>query len=99
MGSIITGVVVIAVLLGAFFLFNWLMGYKKNHIVIDFDERYIDYNKYVKAIQQELESRGKDVKYEGNYRFIIDGKRYLFIERNVSMGGVPMQRTILKPEK
>ncbi len=99
MGSIITGVVVIAILLGAFFLFNWLMGYKKDHIVIDLDERYIDYNKYVKAIQQELESRGMDVRYEGNYRFVIDGKRYLFIERNVSMGGVPLQRTILKPEK
>jgi hypothetical protein len=30
---------------------------------------------------------------------VVDGQTCLFIERNVTMGGVPMQRTILKPVK
>jgi hypothetical protein len=99
MDAIISLGVVILVFAGGLFLLNMLMGYKKGNIVIDFDERYIDYNEYIHAIQQELESQGRDVKYEGNGRFVIDGKHYLFMERNVSMGGAPLQRTILKPEK
>ncbi|WP_370314119.1 hypothetical protein [Guptibacillus hwajinpoensis] len=77
--------------------FNWLMGYRKNHIQIDLDERYIDYNEYVRALKNELSGQGKDVEYLGNRKFKIDGKKYLFIERNITMGGVPLQRTILKP--
>ena len=79
--------------------FNWLMGYRKNHITIDLDERYVDFKQYVEAIQIELANQGRKVSYIGNRKFIIDGKTYIFIERNVSMGGVPLQRTILKPEK
>ncbi len=86
-------VVIVASLTG----FNWLMGYRKNHIQIDLDERYIDYNEYVRALKNELSGQGKDVEYLGNRKFKIDGKKYLFIERNVTMGGVPLQRTILKP--
>ncbi|MGG1685978.1 hypothetical protein [Pseudalkalibacillus sp. NRS-1564] len=86
-------VVIVASLTG----FNWLMGYRKNHIQIDLDERYIDYNEYVRALKNELSAQGKDVEYLGNRKFKIDGKKYLFIERNVTMGGVPLQRTILKP--
>ncbi|WHY62493.1 hypothetical protein [Cytobacillus firmus] len=81
------------------FGFNWLMGYRKNHITIDLDERYVDFKEYVEAIQSELVNHGREVSYIGNRKFIIDGKTYIFIERNVSMGGVPLQRTILKPEK
>ncbi|WP_371018135.1 hypothetical protein [Pseudalkalibacillus sp. JSM 102089] len=77
--------------------FNWLMGYRKNYIQIDLDERYIDYNEYVRALKNELSGQGKEVEYLGNRKFKIDGKRYVFIERNVTMGGVPLQRTILKP--
>lgn len=79
--------------------FNWLMGYRKNHITIDFDERYVDFKEYIEAIQNELVNQGREVSYIGNRKFIIDGQTYIFIERNVSMGGVPLQRTILKPEK
>lgn len=99
MEIIVTGVLVIVAIIGLFILSNWLLGYRKNHIVIDFDERFFDQDSFVKAIRQDLESQGRDVKYEGSGRFFIDGKKYLFIERNVSMGGVPMQRAILKPEK
>jgi hypothetical protein len=79
--------------------FNWLMGYRKNHITIDLDERHMDFKEYIEAIQNELVNQGREVSYIGNRKFIIDGRTYIFIERNVSMGGVPLQRTILKPEK
>ncbi|WP_080846265.1 hypothetical protein [Cytobacillus gottheilii] len=85
--------------IGFLFFFNWLMGYKKGNITIDFDERYFNKKEYVEAIKNKLESEGKEVAYKGNGRFNIDGKNYLLIERNVSMGGVPLQRTILKIEK
>ncbi|SFL35951.1 hypothetical protein SAMN04487943_101150 [Gracilibacillus orientalis] len=92
-------IIPIIMIIGLFLLFNWLMGYKKGNIIIDLDDRYINYSEYISAIQKKLESEGKDVEYKGDRRFIIDGKKYMFIERNVSMGGVPLQRTILQPEK
>ncbi|PFG07427.1 hypothetical protein [Bacillus sp. es.034] len=82
---------------GALFLFNWLMGYRKGHIQIDFEERYFKEKEYIEAIKRELVEQGRNVEYEGDRKFLIDGRRYLLIERNVSMGGVPLQRTILKP--
>lgn len=92
---------ILVILIGVvlLFLFNWLMGYRKGHIQIDFDERYFKEKEYIEAIRAELEKQGKDVHYQGNRRFIINGKPYLFIERNINMGGVPMQRTILQPIK
>jgi hypothetical protein len=92
-------ILAIPVVIGMFLLFNFLMGYEKGNIQIDFDERYFKGKEYIGAIKAELEKEGKEVHYQGNGRFIIDGKEYLFIERNVTMGGVPMQRTILKPIK
>ncbi|MGP4041045.1 hypothetical protein ACTWP4_14275 [Gracilibacillus sp. D59] len=91
-------VLVIILFTGAFGLFNWLMGYEKGNIIIDLDDRYIDYGEYVAAIQKKLENEGRVVTYLGDGIFSIDGKNYMFIERNISMGGVPLQRTILKPE-
>jgi hypothetical protein len=99
MDTIINLGIIVLVLAGGLFLFNMLMGYKKGNIILDLDERYIEYSDYIQAIKKELESKGYKVKYEGNGTFTIDGKRYLFMERNVSMGGAPLQRTILKPEK
>ncbi|MDZ5713514.1 hypothetical protein [Jeotgalibacillus haloalkalitolerans] len=91
--------IIIAILIaivGLLFLLNRLMGYKKGNIIIDFDERYYKFSEHVEAIRNKLEDDGRDVDYMGNGKFRIDGRDYLFIERNVSMGGVPMQRTILK---
>ncbi|MCM3619449.1 hypothetical protein M3936_17810 [Sutcliffiella horikoshii] len=93
-------IILVLILFGlCLFGFNWLMGYRKNHITIDFDDRHTDYGEYVKAIEDELAKQGRNVSYKGNRKFIIDGRSYIFIERNLSMGGVPVQRTILKPEK
>ncbi|MEN2766833.1 hypothetical protein [Ornithinibacillus xuwenensis] len=80
-----------------FLFFNWLLGHQKGNIVLDLDDRYINRKKYVAAIQTQLESEGREVTYVGNNIFIIDGKKYMFTERNVSMGGVPLQRTVLQP--
>lgn len=89
----------IVMLILGFIGFNRLMGYRKQHITIDLDQRYMDYNEYIKAIESELVKQGRKVHYQGNRSFIIDGSSYNFIERNISMGGVPLQRTILKPKK
>ena len=76
-----------------------LQGYGKGRIVIDLDQRYRDYKAYMQAIKLELEEQGREVSYIGNQEFIIDGKTYVFIERNVVMGGAPLQKTILKPKR
>jgi hypothetical protein len=83
--------IMLAILIGVgmFLLFNFLMGYRKGNIQIEF----------IEAIMTELEKQGKEVHYQGNRHFVIDGELYVFVERNVSMGGLPMQRTILKPIK
>ncbi|WP_404408212.1 hypothetical protein [Jeotgalibacillus malaysiensis] len=91
---IIISILIISTVL--FLLFNWLMGYKKGNIIIDFDKRYFDFNEYTEAIKKKLEDDGREVNYKGNGKFQVDGRDYLFIERNVSMGGVPVQRIILK---
>jgi hypothetical protein len=93
--------IILAILIGVgmFLFFNFLMGYGKGHIQIDFEERYFKESEYIEAIMAELEKQGKEVHYQGNRHFIIDGEPYVFLERNVPMGGVPMQRTILKPIK
>ncbi len=74
------------------------MGYKKGNIIIDFNERYFNFSKYIEAIKKKLEDDGREVTYKMSGQFEIDGKDYLFIARNVSMGGVLVQRTILKLE-
>lgn len=51
------------------------MGYRNQNITLDIDERYMDLNKYSKAVKAELESQGKTVEYKGNRIFMIDGKQ------------------------
>jgi len=90
--------ILVAVFIGLAALvgFNWLMGYKKGNITLQLNERYIHLNEYVKAVKQELVNQDRNVEYEGNRIFSIDKNRYILVERNVSMGGVPLQHTILK---
>lgn len=96
-GGIYMQILVAAVIaIAALFGFNWLMGYKKGNITLDLDDRYIHLNEYVEAIKQELITQGKQVAYNGNRIFTIDNNRYVLVERNVSMGGVPLQHTVLK---
>ncbi|WP_254901144.1 hypothetical protein [Tuberibacillus sp. Marseille-P3662] len=85
--------------IAAIFGFNWFMGYKKDNITLDLEDRYTNLQDYAEAVKQELENRGKTVTSRRNRYFNIDGKSYVLVERNVSMGGVPLQHTILKRTK
>ncbi|MFD2704558.1 hypothetical protein [Salibacterium lacus] len=49
------------------------------------------------VVERELTRRGYDAVYEGNRYFLIDGRSYLLQGCTLPMGGVPMQRTVLKP--
>ncbi|SFC35437.1 hypothetical protein SAMN05443252_10317 [Bacillus sp. OV322] len=66
---------------------NWLMGQGKGRIIIEFDDRYTDFDKYIKAILKELTRQGHMASYPGYRKFLIDGKKYDFMERNVSIEG------------
>ncbi|CQR48348.1 hypothetical protein BN1058_02716 [Paraliobacillus sp. PM-2] len=82
-----------------FFAFNWLLGYRKRSIVIDLDDRYVDWSDHVTAAKVELQKQGREVSYLGNGEFIIDGEYYMMINWNVSMARVPLQRTLFKYDR
>ncbi|QKS69923.1 hypothetical protein FLK61_24385 [Paenalkalicoccus suaedae] len=89
----IVGIILIGLLL------NYLMGYGKGRIVLELEEWYTDINKHSQAVVTALRDEGRDVQYQGNREFLIDGKTYHLTERAVSTPGPPMQRTILVPDK
>jgi len=95
------GLVLFGILLFVLYLlaFNWYMGQGKGHIILDLDERYFEFNEYIDAILHELREKGKEARYVSYRQFVIDGISYRLIERTVTVGGVPLQRTILKPLK
>ncbi|MGY4689977.1 hypothetical protein [Salibacterium sp. K-3] len=82
---------------GALLFFNWLMGYRKNWISLTLNNRYNDLKEYGTAVEKELTAKGHTAVYEGNGYFLVDGRSYLLQGRTLPMGGVPMQRTVLKP--
>lgn len=81
------------------FFFSYLLGFRNKNISMTFDDRFYTLDEHVKAIEQKLKQDGKLVEYLGNRRFLVNGKRYLFIERTVPMSGIPMQQTILEYQK
>ncbi|MDI3234274.1 hypothetical protein QK289_04575 [Exiguobacterium antarcticum] len=81
------------------FFFSYLLGYRNKNITMTFDDRFYTLEEHVKAIEEKLTQDGKQVEYIGNRQFLVDGKKYLFVERTVSMSGVPMQQTILEFQK
>ena len=92
-------IMVLAVFALGLFGFNKLMGYKKDNIVFDFEDRYTNQEAYVKAILSELEKEGREATYQGDATFMVDGRRYTLVERNISMGPGILQRTILQAGK
>ncbi|KGP72046.1 hypothetical protein [Pontibacillus yanchengensis] len=62
-------------------IFNWLHGYRRGAILIDFEERYNDHQKQIAAIITELASQGREVDYVGYRQFEIDGKLYIEIKQ------------------
>ncbi len=94
-----TILVIIAVFALALIGFNILMGYKKGNISLELDGRYENLTDRARAITEELEKQGKIVEYNGEGHFHINGAPYVVLVRNVSMGGAPLERTVLIPEK
>nr|WP_289037128.1 hypothetical protein [uncultured Allobacillus sp.] len=81
-----------------FFLSRFL-GFKKENIIMTFDERYIKFEDYVNAILDELATKNYEANYIGNRTFQVDGQKYVLVERNMKMGGAPLLQTILKKMK
>ncbi|MCA0972087.1 hypothetical protein LCM20_15880 [Halobacillus litoralis] len=81
-----------------YFAFKY-SGYRKGNIVLHLDEWYKDHGKYVKAIEKELREQGKEAYYMGKFRFVVEGKRYKLNPIIETVGGVPVQRTILEPDE
>jgi len=87
---------------GGFWFYNsFLLGNKKNNIVLTFDDRFTNLDEHITAIKRELTYEGRKVEYLGNRKFIVDGKPYIFVERTVpNLGeGVPVQQTILEGQR
>ncbi len=78
------------------FAFNWLLGYWRRNIVLDLDDRYIEWSDHVEAAKAELQKQGREVTYLGKGEFIIDGKYFMMVNWNVNMARVPLQRTLFK---
>jgi len=84
---------------GFWFFFSYLLGFRNKNITMTFDDRFYALDDHVKAIEEKLKQDGKLVEYLGNRRFLVNGKRYLFVERTVPMSGIPVQQTILEYQK
>lgn len=80
-------------------LFNSLLGYRKNNIIIDLDQRYTSLQDHTEAVIQELQQQDREVESVGNRKLKIDGTVYILRERTVNVARVPLQRTILIPKK
>ncbi|WP_255437694.1 hypothetical protein [Thalassobacillus sp. CUG 92003] len=63
---------------GLLLLFNHLMGYRKDYIQIDFEERYTNHHHYVQSIKHDLKEKGYEVWYEGDHKFVINGKGFVY---------------------
>jgi len=84
---------------GFWFFYSYLLGFRNKNITMTFDDRFYALEEHVKAIEEKLKQDGKLVEYLGNRRFLVNGQRYLFVERTVPMSGVPVQQTILEYQK
>jgi hypothetical protein len=65
-------------------------------IVLELDERYFNQNDLRNAVVEYLENKGKSCEIIDNTTLLVDNQRYTLIEKNMSMGGVPLQQVILK---
>lgn len=81
------------------FGFNRLMGYRKGNITLELDGRYTSQSDQAKAVTEVLRKQGKSAEYNGDGHYVVDGLPYVVLKRNVAMGGVPLERTVLVPEK
>lgn len=91
--------VTISIFVVMLFGFNRLMGYRKGNITLELDGRYASLTDQANAVIEELRKQGKSAEYNGDGHYVVDGLSYVVLKRNVAMGGVPLERTVLVPEK
>lgn len=92
-------IITIGVFVLALFVFNLLMGYRKGRITLDLNKRYTNLSEQSKEVTRELKQQGRSVEYQGDGYYVVNGKLYVVRMQNVAMGGIPLQRTVLKPVK
>jgi hypothetical protein len=68
----------------------------KNKIVLELDERYFNQIDLRNAVIERLKKEGKNCEAVDNYTILINNQKYTLTEKNISMGGVPLQQVILK---
>ncbi|WP_039043646.1 hypothetical protein [Sporosarcina sp. ZBG7A] len=91
--------ITISIFVVMLFGFNRLMGYRKGNITLELDGRYASLTDQANAVTEELRKQGKSAEYNGDGHYVVDGLSYVVLKRNVGMGGVPLERTVLVPDK
>ncbi|MGX4608075.1 hypothetical protein [Priestia sp. JNUCC 25] len=70
--------------------------FRKKKIVIDFEERYYNLTDLKKAVVKHFQNKGTTCEVIDTYTLLVDHQKYTLSEKTISMGGVPLQRVILK---
>ncbi|MFV3012935.1 hypothetical protein ACLD43_14115 [Clostridium botulinum] len=73
--------------------------FSKDRFVIELDDRYFNQKDLINAACEYLNNQGKKCEIVDIYTLLIDGKKYSATERNLNMGGVPLQQVIVKEIK
>jgi hypothetical protein len=71
----------------------------KKKIVLELDERYFNLRDLRKAVVEHLTNEGKDCEVINDCTLRINDKMYVLNEKNISMGGVPLQQVILTEQE
>ncbi|WP_090842205.1 hypothetical protein [Alkalicoccus daliensis] len=73
-------------------------GFGRNYIVLELEDRFYEVNAHREAVIQELQKQNREVEAVSLRTLRIDGKEYILTEKTINESGVPVQRTILKPD-
>ncbi|MBN3346299.1 hypothetical protein CF050_05285 [Clostridium botulinum] len=73
--------------------------FSKDRFVIELDDRYFNQKDLINAACKYLNNQGKKCEIVNIYTLLIDGKKYSATERNLNMGGIPLQQVIVKEIK
>jgi len=68
----------------------------KRKIVIDLEERYYNLTDLKKAVIKHFQKKGTACEIIDTHTLLVDNQKYTLSEKTISMGGVPLQRVILK---
>lgn len=74
-------------------------GFGRNRIILELEERFYNLEEHREAVIQELQKQNREVEAVSPRTLKIDGKEYILSEKTLNISGVPVQRTILKPDR